>query len=195
MDAMKQKLKEFLSSRQKQHITETTLKPSAVLVPLFYTQGQYHILFTRRTEKVKDHKGQISFPGGAYEKGDRTLLETALRETAEEIGLKSRDVEVLGELDDTPSLTSKYAISPFVGLIPWPYKFEANYDETDEIIKVPISALLDNKCHYEETETYDGKRVNTYFYRYQGRVIWGATGRILHQLLEIITQVIQEYQR
>ena len=141
---------------------------------------------------MKDHKGQISFPGGAYEEGDRTLLETALRESAEEIGLKPGDVEVLGELDDTPSLTSEYAISPFVGLIPWPYKFEINYDETDELIEVPISALLDKKCQYEETGTYDGETVNTYFYRYQGTIIWGATGRILHQLLEIITQINQK---
>lgn len=190
---MKQKLKQFLSLRQKRYITEAHLKPSAVLVPVFSTKGQYYILLTRRTEKVKEHKGQISFPGGAYEEEDKTLLNTALRESAEEIGLKPEDVEILGELDDTPSLGSDYVISPFVALIPWPYKFELNKDETDEIIEVPVSALLDNKRTCQDTEIHNGKTLNTYFYRYQGNVIWGATARILHQFLEIFTQVLRNH--
>jgi len=189
---MKQKLKKFLSLRQKRYITEAHLKPSAVLVPVFSTKGQCYILLTKRTDKVKEHKGQISFPGGAYEEEDKTLLNTALRESAEEIGLKPGDVEILGELDDTPSLGSDYVISPFVALIPWPYKFELNKDETAEIIEVPVSALLDNKRTCQDTEIHNGKTLNTYFYRYQGNIIWGATARILHQFLEIITRVTQE---
>lgn len=186
-------MKQFLSLRQKRYITEAHLKPSAVLVPVFSTKGQYYILLTRRTEKVKEHKGQISFPGGAYEEEDKTLLNTALRESAEEIGLKPEDVEILGELDDTPSLGSDYVISSFVALIPWPYKFELNKDETDEIIEVPVSALLDNKRTCHDTEIHNGKTLNTYFYRYQGNVIWGATARILHQFLEIFTQVLRNH--
>ena len=129
---MKQELKKSLSLRLKHYISETNLIPAAVLVPIFLKQGQYYILFTKRTEKVKEHKGQISFPGGSYEEGDRTLLNTALRESAEEIGLRPKDVEILGELDDGLSLTSNYVISPFVALIPWPYKFIKNKDETDD---------------------------------------------------------------
>ena len=138
---------------------------------------------------VRDHKGQISFPGGAFDEEDRTLLGTALRESAEEIGLAPRDVEILGELDDTATVTSGYIITPFVGLIPWPYKFRANEEEIEELIEVPISALLNsnNQCH--EPEVINGEAVTSYSYHYQGRVIWGATARILHQFLDIFTKL------
>ena len=99
--AMKQKLRQALSQRQKRHIADASRVPAAVLLPIYHKQGEYYILFTKRTENVKDHKAQISFPGGAYEEGDGTLVDTALRESAEEIGLKAEVVELLGELDDT----------------------------------------------------------------------------------------------
>ena len=96
-------------------IAGASLTPSAVLVPIYHKQGEYYILFTKRTEDVKNHKGQISFPGGVHQEEDRTLVDTALRESAEEIGLMPNDVEVLGELDDTTTVTSSFIISPFVG--------------------------------------------------------------------------------
>ena len=190
MRAMKQRLRQALSQRQKQHIVDTRLAPSAVLVPIYYKQGQYYILFTKRTQTVKEHKGQISFPGGAYQEGDETLVNTALRECAEEIGLMAHQVEVLGELDDTVTLTSAYIISPFVALIPWPYQFKVNEEETEEIIEVPISALLDKGCLRQETEIIDRQTVSLYFYHYQQSVIWGATARILNQFLDIFAQVM-----
>jgi 8-oxo-dGTP pyrophosphatase MutT (NUDIX family) len=84
---MEQRLREVLSQRQKRRITGANLVTSAVLVPIYYKEGEYYILFTKRTEWVKEHKGQISFPGGAHHESDRTLVDTALRESAEEIGL------------------------------------------------------------------------------------------------------------
>ena len=189
MIAMEQRLREALSRGQKQHIIDAKLVPSAVLVPIYYKQGQYYILFTKRTERVKEHKGQISFPGGACQEGDRKLIDTALRECAEEIGLVPSEVEVLGELDDTLTETSNYIISPFVGLIPWPYQFKVDGWETEEIIEVPVSALMDKDCLRQETEIKSGQAVTSYFYHYQGRVIWGATARILHQFLDIFAQV------
>ena len=186
---MKQKLKELLSLRKKHCITKADLKPAAVLVPIFCKNGEYHILFTRRTEKVKVHKGQISFPGGAYEEKDCTLLATALRESAEEIGLRPEDVEILGELDDSFSVPSNYSISPFVAQIPCPYKFEINEDEIDEIIEVPVSALVEDKHSTQVTEVRDDDADYTHVYKYQGTVIWGATARIAHQFLEIFSQV------
>ena len=189
MMAMEQRLREALSRRQKQRIIDAKRVPSAVLVPIYYKQGQYYILFTKRTEKVREHKGQISFPGGAYEEGDGSLLTTALRECAEEIGLVPGEVQVLGELDDTITATSSYIISPFVGLILWPYQFKVDGWETEEIIEVPISALQDKDCLHQETEVIDSEAVTSYFYHYQGRVIWGATARILYQFLDIFAQV------
>ena len=189
MIAIEPKLREALSQRQKQHINDAKLVPSAVLVPIYYKQGQYHILFTQRTERVKEHKGQISFPGGARQEGDKTLLDTALRESAEEIGLAPGQVKILGELDDTITTTSNYIVSPFVGVIPWPYKFQVDGWETEAIIEAPISALLDKDCLREETEIKSGRAVSSYFYHYQGKVVWGATARILHQFLDIFAQV------
>ena len=181
---MKQRLRALLSRRQKHHIVDASRIPAAVLLPLYCKQGEYYLLFTKRTQKVKEHKGQISFPGGGQE-GDETLVNTALRECAEEIGLMAEETEVLGELDDTISLTSNYIISSFVALIPWPYQFKVSEDEIEELIEVPISALLDRNYRHQESEVMNGEAVTSYFYDYQGRVIWGATARILKQFLDI----------
>jgi len=186
---MKQRLKQALSRRQTRHIVDASRVSSAVLIPVYYKEGEYHILFTKRTERVKDHKGHISFPGGAYEEEDVTLGNTALRECAEEIGLAAEAVELLGELDDMSTIGSGYIISPFVAVIPWPYPLKADPFEVEEIIEVPISALLDKDCLREGTDTLDGQVINTYFYDYQGRIIWGATARILNQFLDIYTQL------
>ena len=191
MIAMEQRLKHVLSRGQKRHITDAKLVPSAVLVPIYWRERQYYILFTQRTEKVREHKGQISFPGGARQEGDKTLLDTVLRESAEEIGLAPDRVEILGELDDTVTETSHYVISPFVGLIPWPYEFKVDGWETEAIIEVPISALMDKGSLREEAEVTGGQAVTSYFYHYQGKVIWGATARILHQFLELYAQAME----
>lgn len=185
---MKQRLRQVLSLRHKRRIADPGLAPSAVLVPIYDRQGQCHLLFTKRTREVKEHKGQISFPGGAYQEEDGTLLNTALRECAEEIGLMAGDVEILGELDDFVTQVSSYIIAPFVGFIPWPYQFRVNKEEIEEILEVPVSALLDLGRLRLETRTIDGEEVTSFFYHYQGDVIWGATARILNQFLDIFTQ-------
>jgi len=188
---MKQRLRRLLSQRQKQHIVDTSRVSAAVLLPIYSKQGEYYLLFTKRTQKVKEHKGQISFPGGIYQEGDETLVNTALRECAEEIGLMTEEVEILGELDDIISGTSNYIIAPFVALIPWPYQFKVSGEEIEELIKVPISALLSSGRRRQETEIIEGKAVTSYFYHYQGGVIWGATARILKQFLDTFAQVTE----
>ena len=166
-------------------INDSKMKAAAVLVPVFFKAGAYHLLFIQRTERVNYHKGQISFPGGAYEKADVLLLNTALREAQEEIGLDPADVQVLGELNDTITATSNYLISPFVGVIPHPYPFKPDKWETEDLIEVPISLLLDKNCFSEGVTIQNGREVNTCFYKYGDRSIWGATARILKQFLEI----------
>ena len=190
MRTMKQRLKQALSQRQKSLIVDASRVPSAVLIPIFSKQGQYHILFTKRTETVKNHKGQISFPGGAYEERDGTMVNTALRECAEEVGLRAEDIEVFGELDDFFTIGSGYIISPFVAAIPWPYPLKIDPMEVEEIIEVPISSLLDKACLRQETRTIDGQVVTAYFYHYQEKVIWGATARILNQFLDILPELL-----
>ena len=97
---MEKKLRKALSERQTLRISDARRTPSAVLIPIYKKQGEYYILFIQRTDRVRDHKGQISFPGGAYEEGDDSLLQTALREADEEVGLAAEDVEVIGEAQD-----------------------------------------------------------------------------------------------
>jgi len=183
---MKERLKQILSQREKQHIADPKRTPAAVLVPIYERDGQYHILFIKRTEWVEKHKGEISFPGGAFEEVDGTLLDTALRESAEEISLRPDDVEVLGELDDEASVKTNYTITPFLAFIPWPYELRVDGLETEEIIEAPISALMD--IGRSRQELRGSETVTVYYYDYQGRVIWGATARILAQLLDIFAR-------
>ncbi|MFC1993074.1 NUDIX hydrolase [Chloroflexota bacterium] len=192
MRAMKQRLRQALSKRQKRRIVDASLASSAVVVPIFYKDGECHVLFIKRTEWVKVHKGQISFPGGAYEPEDRTLFNTALRESAEEVGLTADVVEVLGELDDARTMTSNYVISPFVASIPWPYQFKLDRAEVEGLIEVPVSALLDGDCVRRETEIVNGVEVKAYYYHYNGKIVWGATARILNQFLDIFLNVMED---
>jgi 8-oxo-dGTP pyrophosphatase MutT (NUDIX family) len=188
--AVEIELKKILAQRHKRHIIDARRVPSAVLVPIYYKQGQYHIVFIKRTETVKVHKGQISFPGGNRDTHDRTPLDTALREATEEIGLRTQDVEVLGELDDEVTTTSNYIVTPFAALMPWPYRFKKSRTEVAEIIRVPIRVLLRQGCLKPTTEILDGKTVDSYTYHYQEKVIWGATARILNKLLDIVNPIL-----
>jgi len=191
IESMEQKLRQALSRRQKLHISDSHRVLSAVLIPIYRRQGQPYILFIQRTDRVKDHKGQISFPGGAYEEEDATLLQTALREAAEEVGLVAEDVEVLGELDDFCTIGSDYIISPFVARVPWPYQFKVDEWETEGIIEVPISALLDENNVRRGKDILEDEEIDQYYYHYQDKVIWGATARILKQLLDIFADVLK----
>jgi len=179
------KLRQALASRQKLEISGMGLTEAAVLIPIFCKDGEYHILFEQRSEQVPTHKGQISFPGGGRTKDDATLQDTALRESREEIGLSSKDAEILGELDDTPTTTSGFNISPFVALIPYPYDFKLSPYEIKEIFSVPVKALIHKTKKRKEQYTFGNQVFVGYSYEYQGRHIWGATAKIVRQLLEI----------
>lgn len=182
------KIKKILAQREKQTIVPTNapFAPAAVLLPLYEKEGEYYVLLTKRTQKVEHHKGQISFPGGARHEQDRDLRDTALRETFEEIGVRPEDVEILGELDNMGTLTSNFLITPFVGIIPYPYEFIVNQDEIEELIEVPLSALADEKNLREEFYVIEGNKYRASIFDYKGYVIWGATARILKQLLDLV---------
>ena len=188
---MKTKLKALLAAKRKQTIVDTSRTCSAVLIPLYKDHGEYHIVLIKRTDTVKTHKGQISFPGGGRESCDKNLEDTAIREAVEEIGLRVQDIEVIGEMDDEITTTSNYIVTPFVAVIPWPYEFKPEKAEVAEMITVPISALLDKNNVKPAIETLEtGIVVDSYEYHYKGKVIWGATARILQKLLEIIKEAL-----
>ena len=161
------------------------LTRAAVLVPLFEKEGDLCVLLTRRTEEVRAHKGQISFPGGRWDEADQSLLNTALRECEEEIGIPSPSVRILGELDDIVTVTD-YLISPFVGLIPYPHPLRISRREIAEIIELPIREFLPPaRLRVATRMQYRGKEHSTYFFDVGCHVIWGATAQILVQFLEI----------
>lgn len=186
---MEAELKAFLSQRKKEVIIEKTRVPSAVLIPFAKKNGEYHIVFIRRSFTVPTHQGQIAFPGGARQLHDKNLLETALRETEEEIGVCRKDVEILGELDDQITTTSNFILTPYVGMIPWPYNFKLNSAEVEMLFFVPLKALMDEKRRKPEIEILNGQEYPSFAYYYHGKRIWGATARILYKLLEIIKQL------
>ncbi len=184
---MEKKIKEILDCREKSCIQDDRLTRAAVLIPLFVKNGEYHILFTRRTDQVEHHKGQISFPGGRKDGADRDLLATALREAEEEMGIRPEDVHVLGELDDICTVTN-FCVSPFVGLIPYPYSFRVNPREIEEVIEVPLIVLFEKSNFRREFRGLEGKMWPVYFYRHDRHTIWGATASILKQLLDLLPE-------
>lgn len=161
------------------------LRESAVLVPLFLREGVPHVLFTKRPATLRTHAGQISFPGGTRDSADETPLHTALRETEEELGIPREGVEVLGLLDEIPTIT-EFRIAPFVGVIPGDGRYRPSADEIAEIIEVPVAHLLASNTPRVEQREVRGKLRDVYFYDYGPHVIWGATARILRDLLHIL---------
>jgi len=163
---------------------ETRLKNAAVLVPLLNFQDEWHLLFTRRTDRVESHKGQVSFPGGASDEGETTPEQTALREADEEIGMKPQDVTVLGRLTRMVTVSS-FRVSPIVGVIPWPYAFKVAGGEVARIFTIPLLWLA-NRNNYWEFFVRDSERSLIAYHPYDGELLWGATARMTVSFLTMI---------
>jgi len=158
---------------------------AAVLVPLYQSTGEWHLLFTERSEEVADHKGQVSFPGGQSHPEDPDLGTTALRETYEEIGLAPRDVRVLGKLEPMLTVTN-FWVTPVVGAFDWPHSFRPAPVEVREVFGVPLPWLADpaNVEWMERDHPITGEKVITAMYaQFSGHIIWGVTARIVLQVL------------
>jgi len=176
----------MLSSRKRRVIEHPPFSHAAVLVPLFQKEGDCHLLFTKRSQEVKYHKGEISFPGGVVDEEDKELIYTALREANEEIGLKESDVQIIGVLDDIVTIT-EFIVTPIVGLFPHPYPFKVSEAEIAELIEVPLASLLNEDSFSERKIFRGGQNEIVYAYQYEKYIIWGATARILKQFLDLIT--------
>ncbi|MBF0474854.1 MAG: CoA pyrophosphatase [Deltaproteobacteria bacterium] len=174
-----------LALRPHRVIKKNDYVQAAVLIPLFEKDGDLNVLLTKRTDTVETHQGQISFPGGVRDPEDINLLNTALREADEEVGIKTADVRILGQLDQEVTITN-FIISPFVGIIPYPYEFKANPREVARLISVPLCVLRDQEKNGPATYNYHGVDYPSYRFTYQGHVVWGATARILKNFLEVI---------
>jgi 8-oxo-dGTP pyrophosphatase MutT (NUDIX family) len=160
---------------------------AAVLIPLLEEEGVSKILFTKRTNRVEHHKGQISFPGGAVDEEDVSFEDAALREAHEEIGLKREDVEILGRIDDTLTLVSSFVVHPFVGFVADPYDFVVSKAEVKRIIKVPLYVFHPENTQYQrDSVEYEGMTYRAIAYEYNGDLIWGATARIMENFMNIL---------
>jgi 8-oxo-dGTP pyrophosphatase MutT (NUDIX family) len=161
------------------------LRPAAVLIPLYENDDGVYLIFTRRTQDVEYHKGQISFPGGARDDGDGGTVATALREAHEEVSIPRETVEVLGKLDDyaTPS---GFLVTPVAGWIPADLELEPHAPEVDEILHVPLEHLLDPRNLRTEIRDTDWGKRRVYFYQWGNETIWGVTGAILKNFLDVI---------
>jgi 8-oxo-dGTP pyrophosphatase MutT (NUDIX family) len=155
--------------------------PAAVLVPIIARPEGFSVLFTRRTEQLKSHSGQISFPGGRAEPGDPSPRHTALREAQEEIGLAPARVEVLGQLAEYNTRTG-FRVTPVIGLIQPPLELAPDAREVDEVFEVPLAFLLDPANHRRESRQIGARMASYYVIEHQGRTIWGATAGMLVNL-------------
>jgi 8-oxo-dGTP pyrophosphatase MutT (NUDIX family) len=157
---------------------------SSVLVPLYEREGEPHVLLTLRPATMRRHAGQIAFPGGALDPGEESVA-AALREAQEEIGLARDAVTVLGRLSEVVVLTTPFRLTPWVASVPYPYPYAAAAGEVEEILHVPIAALLERAAYgVRRVEAY-GMTLDTHTYRVGRHEIWGATARVLHELLAI----------
>lgn len=160
--------------------------PASVLVPLVLRPEGITILLTQRSEHLNDHGGQISFPGGRAEPTDRDAIETALRETEEEVGLARSHVEVLGLLPEYVTATN-YRVTPVVGLVQPPFETRADPEEVAEIFEVPLAFLMDGKNHERRAATFpNGMHRTFYAMPYERFFIWGATAGMLRNLFHFL---------
>jgi 8-oxo-dGTP pyrophosphatase MutT (NUDIX family) len=161
-----------------------------VLVPLFVAldgEGP-HVVFTRRRADLRRHPGEISFPGGRQDPGDASLTDTALREAEEEIGLPREEVSLLGELPATSTFATNYLIHPFVGLIPAGLAWRPSAQEVEAVLELPVSALRASRTRTRLERR--GISFETDAYVVEDQLIWGATARILQNLLEQLQSLL-----
>ena len=162
-------------------------REAGVLMPLLRKEGAWHLLYIRRPESEQDdHSGQVAFAGGKREQGDDDLLQTALREAREEIGIEPGDVNVLGSLGKHHSVT-RFCIMPVVGVIPWPYPLRPNPSEVATVFTVPLTWLADPRnleIRHHAIEGYAEPVPVAVYRRYAGELLWGATARMTISFIE-----------
>jgi 8-oxo-dGTP pyrophosphatase MutT (NUDIX family) len=183
-----------LAARLQQHpgralnLPGLELRDSAVLVPFVVRGEAPALLFTLRPAHLRRHAGQVSFPGGVRDTADATLLHTALRELREELGVPAGSVEVLGMLDEIPT-TSEFRVVPFVGVLDPAVPLRPDAGEIAELLEIPVARLQSPGVRRMETRLFRGTEREVYFYDVGPHTIWGATARILKNLLEVLGEL------
>ena len=163
------------------------LKPASVLVPIVPRDAGLTVIFTRRASHLKDHSGQVSFPGGRVAAGDASPEATALREAREEIGLDAARVELLGRMPEYHTRTG-FRITPVVGIVTPPFELSPDANEVEAIFEVPLAFLLDPANHQRESREWHGQTRWFYTMDFGGHTIWGATAGMLVNLSNHLSQ-------
>jgi len=181
------RLARHLAARPRLAIDDPDAIACAVLVPLAPLPGEddYDVIYTLRSEHLPNHKGQVAFPGGKRTRQE-DLVRTALRESAEEIGIAPGDVRVLGCLDDVTTMAGQYVITPWVGLIPPSYPFQPNPSEVADVFSVPLSRLVDPRHHGSSNRQWGGNDYDVPVITAGRHEIWGATHQITVHFLELL---------
>ena len=178
-------IKRALANRPTERVAGDDLTPAAVMVLLYPKDGDFCVLLNKRSQEVEHHKGEISFPGGATDPEDRDPLDTALRETEEEMGILRGDISVLGEMDEVAT-RSQFRVRVFAGTIGHPYEFRPSADEIAEIVEFPVSALRDPASVRVDTHWQPDAPTTVYSYAHGKHLVFGATARILQQFLQLL---------
>lgn len=156
----------------------SNLREAAVLVPILMRPEGFSVLLTRRADTLRNHRGQVSFPGGRRDPEDLTLAACALREAQEEVGLAPENAEIIGYLDDYPT-TTRYRVTPVVALVRPPEQFVFDAGEVAEVFEVPLAVLLDQRRYESKILTKQGLNVPFFEVNHDGHRIWGATAGML----------------
>ena len=179
---IKQKVK-----THKRIILPETERLAAVLFPLILNQNRLYVILTKRSGKLHNHSGEISFPGGMFDTKDENLLHTALRETEEEIGINSNLIDILGTLDDEISLAG-HRVTPFLGFIKEDFdclKLKINTIEVEKVLCVPFEFFLQKETYWSESWIRRNELRKVYFFLYEQEIIWGLTARMIYKFINL----------
>ncbi len=186
MTSLRDRIRLRLEAYSPETILATDRIPAAVLVPLFDKHDHPHLLFTKRTNHLQYHRGEICFPGGSRDAADVDLQATAIRELREEIDVPHSRIEILGRLDDIRAVSSSFLVSPYVGYLQSGTWFRPNKEEVEELLEIPFQHFENASIFREEERLVDGKPHAVYYYRWNSHTIWGLTARVLKTLLDVL---------
>jgi len=183
------RLADHLAARARTHLDASSSTPCGVLLALLPVGSAFEVLYTLRSQDLPNHKGQVAFPGGKHSPDDESLLVTALREADEEVGIRPEHVRILGSLDDVYTMATDFVITPYVGLLPEGYRFEANPAEVSEVFTVPVDDLRNPDYHAVTDREWRGATFPVDVITAGPHVIWGATHSITTNLIECLVDL------